>query len=240
MIQLNKKGFTIIELMFAMTAVSLLMLSIATLTIFMKDIMVKGNTYRELNSASRNINNSLSRAFNSISLSGWDGQMRATATAGPVYYVKTAQAGAFCTGSFSYLWNDDSVLKPPAAVAPIRYSGSATTDKSIRFVKIADSSMQYCDPATRNTAWVKVPRDSSVNEVLSSGETNMMLYDVNFSRIATDNDTGQSLINISYILGTGSDAAEQITATGGTCTPNSDENYCAINNFNVTVRTIGR
>ena len=78
-----------------------------------------------------------------------------------------------------------------------------------------------------------------MNEVLSSGETNMMLYDVNFSRIATDNDTGQSLINISYILGTGS-GDERITATGGTCTPNSDENYCAINNFNVTVRTIGR
>ena len=240
MIQLNKKGFTIIELMLAMTAVSLLMLSIATLTIFMKDIMVKGNTYRELNAASRNINNSLSRSFNSISLSGLDGQMRAAATAGPVYYVKTGQAGAFCTGSFSYLWNDDLVLKDPDAVAPIRYSGAATTDKSIRFIKVVDSSMQYCDPATRNTAWVTVPRDSSVNEVLSSGETNMMLYDVNFSQIATDNDTGQSLINISYILGTGSDAAQQITATGGTCTPNSDENYCAINNFNVTVRTIGR
>ena len=239
MIQLNKKGFTIIELMFAMTAVSLLMLSIATLTIFMKDIMVKGNTYRELNSASRNINNSLLRAFNSISLSGWDGQMRAAATAGPVYYVKTAQAGAFCTGSFSYLWNDDSVLMSATAVTPIRYSGATTTDKSIRFIKVADNSMQYCDPATRNTAWVTVPRDSSVNEVLSSGETNMMLYDINFSRIATDNDTGQSLINISYILGTGS-GAERITVSGGTCNPSSDENYCAINNFNVTVRTIGR
>ncbi len=240
MIQLNKKGFTIIELMLAMTAVSLLMLSIATLTIFMKDIMVKGNTYRELNAASRNINNSLSRSFNSISLSGWDGQMRAAATAGPVYYVKTGQAGAFCTGSFSYLWNDDLVLKISTAVAPIRYSGAATNDKSIRFIKVADSSMQYCDPATRNTAWITVPRDSSVSEVLSSGETNMMLYDINFALIASDNDTGQSLVNISYILGTGSDAAQQITATGGTCTPNSDENYCAINNFNVTVRTIGR
>ena len=241
MIQRNKKGFTIVELMLAMTAVSLLMVSIAVLTIFIKNIMVRGNTYRELNSASRAINDSFSRSFSSITLKNWKGG-QGPGDDGQAYFIKTPRGGAFCTGSFSYLWNDDSALaENSTSRVPVRYSGTDEEDKSIRMVKVVDNSMYYCYPSPlhRSLIWEGLPRDSTVTEIIPAGETNLMLYDIDFKLIDRDIDTGQSIVNISYTLGTGK-GEKQISADNASCRPNSEENYCAINNFNVTVRTIGR
>ena len=62
--QQDKKGFTIIELMLAMSVVALLLLAIATMTMQMITIMTKGNTFRELNAAGRTINDDFTREFN--------------------------------------------------------------------------------------------------------------------------------------------------------------------------------
>ena len=94
--QQDKKGFTIIELMLAMSVVALLLLAIATMTMQMITIMTKGNTFRELNAAGRTINDDFTREFNSIyGLGEWTGRVVNDPTA-DAYYVRNGDSGAFC------------------------------------------------------------------------------------------------------------------------------------------------
>ena len=60
-----KKGFTIIELMLAMSAVAGLMIAVAGLIIQMTNTITRGTTYRDLNAASRTINVDLTKTLNS-------------------------------------------------------------------------------------------------------------------------------------------------------------------------------
>lgn len=226
----TKKGFTIIELLLAMTVVSFLVIAIAIATIQMSSIMTKGKTMKELNIASRSINKEFTEKFNSTqAIWGWDGQ--APSGGSNSSYVSDANGGAFCTGDFSYLWNTAQILNSNEREAPVRYAGG----DPIRLVRVRDTARDYCTE-TRN--WGNIPDDRNItSEIISAGEIDLMLYDIQF-RARIDETSGQSLINIQYVLGTKSDNG-QINANQ--CQPNSNlKDYCAINKFDLTVRTIGR
>ena len=229
----TKKGFTITELMLSMAIVSLLIVAIATTTIQMSKIMTKGKTMKELNVASRSINKDFTEKFNSIqSVWGWDGTSSASTPGGNSNYISNDRGGAFCTGEFSYLWNTANALR--AGDGPIQYAGSK--DNSIRLVRVRDVSKNYC---SNPSSWENVPRDANVvTEIINAGEVDLMIYNISF-RALSDAVSGQSLINIQYVLGTRSQDATQLISQQ--CQPQSDRaDYCAINKFDLTVRTIGR
>ena len=70
----KKRGFTIVELMLSMTFISALLLAIATMTMRMTSMYVKGNTMKDLNAASRTINDDFTRTFNSMATTPtWQG-----------------------------------------------------------------------------------------------------------------------------------------------------------------------
>lgn len=230
MIQGNKKGFTMTELMLAMSIVSILMLAIATMVIQMTNTITRGNTYRDLNISGRSINTDLTKTFNSLSsMNGWDGRENND------FFRKIGGSGAFCTGDVSYLWNNNSSLD---ARVPIRYSGTSENDDSIRLIKIKDSSRSYCKES--DNGWTNIPRNSSTIEVLSSTETNLRIYDIDFSTNDSlkSASSGQTLINISYVLGT--PASKGLDINNLNCNSNAKSNYCAVNRFDLTVRTLGR
>ena len=69
-----------------------------------------------------------------------------------------------------------------------------------------------------------------------------MLYDIQFSTAPKliDNASNQSIVNIVYVLGTKNDN-NQINVAGMNCNPTGQyKDYCAINKFDITVRTLGR
>ena len=73
-----------------------------------------------------------------------------------------------------------------------------------------------------------------------------MIYDIRFhsKEALHDQSTNQRIINISYVLGTSDANLGLIDMSNMNCRPPSDiqgaESYCAINKFDLTVRTLGR
>ena len=232
-----KKGFTIVELMLAMTFVSFLAISIAVTTIQMSNLTVKGNTLSELNKANRALNDDFKRSFNSISnMSGWTSNTPAGAPGSDVYYLKNGNGGAFCTGKFSYLWNNGSHISslPTGSTVSVRYDGADAKDTTIRLIRVNDKTRAYCQSTS---SWVTIPRNSDTIEVLSAGDTDMMLFNISFAKGKSNAASNQSIVKIDYILGTKQDDGR---ATPANCLGSTDNSRCAAGDFTTIVRTLGQ
>lgn len=241
MIQRFKKGFTIIELMLAMTLVSILVVAIAVVMMQISSIMNKVKTMKDLNSAGRSINADFTSKFNSVNnIQGWSVATPSSSASSNATYVKLSDgSGAFCTGDYSYLWNSATTINnanKSSIQVPIRYVGSNNNDTSVRLVRVRDNIKSFCSDQGR---WSRIDRNSGdVVDLISAGETGLMIYDINFRKIREDVLSGQSLINIQYVLGTKNDNGQ---IRGFSCDPGSfDKNYCSINRFDLIVRTAGR
>jgi prepilin-type cleavage/methylation N-terminal domain protein len=227
----TKKGFTIMELMLAMGVIAFLLLSVAGLIIQMTNTITRGTTYKDLNAASRTINADLTKTFNSTSiLDGWDGRNNSNE-----YYRVVGGSGAFCTGSVSYLWNTN--LERSGALIV-----HAEDNNPVRFVKIRDTAKNYCSNNAQSTVWTKVPHDDTVTEILSNSEVNLQLHSISFSSGGNliNRPSNQMIINIAYVLGTPNNNDIRMNAGSRNCEGNVKSNYCAVNKFELTVRTLGR
>lgn len=227
----TKKGFTIMELMLAMGVIAFLLLSVAGLIIQMTNTITRGTTYKDLNAASRTINADLTKTFNSTSiLDGWDGRNNSNE-----YYRVVGGSGAFCTGSVSYLWNTN--LERSGALIV-----HAEDNNPVRFVKIRDTAKNYCSNNAQSTVWAKVPHDDTVTEILSNSEVNLQLHSISFSSGGNliNRPSNQMIINIAYVLGTPNNNDIRMNAGSRNCEGNVKSNYCAVNKFELTVRTLGR
>ena len=88
------KGFTLIELMLAMTFISVLLLAIAMTIIQVGAIYNKGVALKDINQSGRGISDDISRtvaASEAFSLT--------------TDYVTGTDGGRVCLGSYSYIWN---------------------------------------------------------------------------------------------------------------------------------------
>lgn len=227
----NKKGFTIMELMLAMGVIAFLLLSVAGLIIQMTNTITRGTTYKDLNAASRTINADLTKTFNSTSvLDGWDGQNNNNE-----YYRVVGGSGAFCTGSVSYLWNTN--LEGSGALIV-----HARDNNPVRFVKIRDTAKSYCSSTAQSTVWKSVPRNDTVTEILSNSEVNLQLHSISFTSGGNliSSSSNQMIVNIAYVLGTPNNNDIRMNAGSRNCEGNVKSNYCAVNKFELTVRTLGR
>lgn len=235
MTQGTKKGFTIMELMLAMGVIAFLLIAVAGLIIQMTNTITRGTTYRDLNAASRTINADFTKTFNSAPMpDGWTGgfndngfykSMGASSATGGV----TRESGAFCLGTVSYIWNTGNSNQ-------ITYSDGSP----VKLAKVRDSKKEYCENNAENTVWKNVPRNSTVTEVLTGGEIGLQLHRINFSTSPSlkSSSSNQMIVNISYILGTPTNG--DINVSTYNCEGNVKSNYCAINRFDLTVRTLGR
>lgn len=227
----TKKGFTIMELMLAMGVIAFLLLSVAGLIIQMTNTITRGTTYKDLNAASRTINADLTKTFNSTSvLDGWDGQNNNNE-----YYRVVGGSGAFCTGSVSYLWNTN--FRDSSAL--IVY---ARDNNPVRFVKVRDTAKSYCSNNAQSTVWRNVPRNDTVTEILSNNEVNLQLHSISFTSGGNliSSSSNQMIVNIAYVLGTPNNGDIRMNAGSRNCEGNVKSNYCAVNKFELTVRTLGR
>lgn len=237
MTQGTKKGFTIMELMLAMGVIAFLLISVAGLIIQMTNTITRGTTYKDLNTAARTINTDFTKTFNSSSiLDGWNGELNETD-----FYRTNAsgQSGAFCTGTVSYLWNTNlKDEKGAEASQRITYVDGSL----VRLTKVRDHTKSYCSKDAQSTGglWGRVPRDNTVTDVLTAGEINLQLHKISFTTSPNLKSTSsnQMIINISYILGTPDN--NDINVSTYNCEGNVKSSYCAVNRFDLTVRTLGR
>lgn len=220
----NKQGFTLIELMLAMTFVSALLLAIAMTVIQISNIYTRGLTLKEVNQAGRTISTELKRGIS---------QSAPFAIPGPKY-VARSWGGRLCVGQYTYVWNYGSTLSDPGANGSNSniYNNSAS---KIRFVKVSDSSGSYCS----------APGTKSINsigaiELLASGDRDLAIHSFTIANNSTDSKSNQSLYRVSYAIGTNDQVALMPGQTSCRAPTDlaSDLNYCSINQFNIVVRAV--
>lgn len=237
-----KKGFTLIELMLAMTFISMLLLAIALTIVQIANVYNKGMITKEVNESSRKITDEFSRAMRS------SGSFSLQPSAQK--YVKSAWGGRLCLGQYSYIWNYGTAL---TAQNPSRnkYSGPNTagntivqggvTRYEISLVKAPDTGGSYCIP-NGGGSYAAVNPVGAV-ELLRAGDHSLALHNLTVTTAASGTDvlSSQQLYKFSYTIGTGDPSAlnNDQTLCKGPDVAGSDLNYCAVNTFTTVLRVIG-
>lgn len=212
------RGFTIIELMLSMAFIAAMLLAIAMCILQLSAIYTRGETLRQVNQASRTLAADFRQAF---------------ASADPDAITITPN-GRLCTGKVSYIWTN-----PQGTFTNNQFSDNGT----FRLIRIVDSGGKYCEADSA----LPVHRNSRINrattnpaELLEVGDRSLRIHSLQVVPAGGAPIAKQRLYIITMVVGT--DDTAVIDATGRCRPPNnvtgqdSNINYCAINEINLTVR----
>jgi len=226
----NNKGFTLIELMLAMSFVSALLIAIAMTVIQIGSIYNKGITIKEVNQAGRSLTSEFQKSI------AQNKPFNVNPGVGSRYITQT-WGGRLCIGRYSYIWNYGSAIKTGDKSRLNVYSGS-DSNNVIRFVRIIDPNANYCtlDALGKYPSIVL----SDAVELLNVGEHNLAVHDFKISSAAlmTDNKTGQQLYSIEFTIGTNDQLALTTSSTGDIICKapgekDADSVYCSVNRFDI-------
>lgn len=231
----KQQGFTIVELLLAMTFVSILLLSIALVVIQISNIYNKGLTLRAVDQSGRTVSADIQRVL---------GQTQPLANLAGAFVIQRGDAasasdsplgGRFCTGEFTYIWNygvalDENNYRPINTYV----TNPNDPEKELRFVRIRDSDSYYC---TNNDGLPQVSREGAV-ELLAEGDRNLVVHDFSVEQITYDPLLSQALYRVKMQLGTNDQTA--LTTADMSCKPPSEESafqeFCAVNVFEFTAQ----
>lgn len=226
----RQTGFTLIELMLAMTFISILLVAIAMTTIQISNIYEKGITLREVNQAGRSVSTDLQQNIASsapFDVTPKSDNSPATQTS---RYVVRDGGGRLCLGNYSYVWNYGSALAGGAG-APAIYN-KYDDGTPVRFAEVQDAGGSLCSDV--NTIVAR----SKANELLTAGDRELVLHSFTISQTSSDPGTNQALYAITMVIGTND--RQQLTADSTSCKPPSaaasDENYCSVNEWDIIAR----
>ncbi len=224
----SRKGFTIIELMLAMTFVSVLLLAIALTIVQIGTIYNKGITLKEVNQAGRALSDDLRRSIGSSSSFSLSQSV-----------VTTSAGGRLCTGQVSFVWNYAEAIQSnnPGVV---RFQSPNETE--IRLLKVPDSSGRYCAVLGNGAPSLTVIRPADVAssiELLKSGDRTLSIHQLSVTQAPNGMAAaGQQLLTVNFTIGTGDVAA--LTPDRTTCSPPGAEGsnfaYCAVQQFSLVIR----
>lgn len=225
----KRRGFTLIELMLAMTFISILLVAIAMTTIQISNIYNKGITLREVNQAGRAVSEELQRSIaSSVPFDVTPKKDDSPATATSKYVVRPG-GGRLCLGNYTYAWNYGKSLTASPSVPPFN---KYTDGSLLRFVKVSDPSGALC--ASPATSIIR----ANATEMLSSGDRDLVVHSFDIVETSNDPDVSQAVYAVSLLIGTND--REQLTANDASCKPPSaevgDENYCSVNQFDIIAR----
>lgn len=226
----NNRGFTLIELMLAMTFIAILLLSIAITTIQISKIYNKGITLREVNQAGRSISDELQRSI--ASSVPFDVTPRVDDSPDTIAskYVVRDGGGRLCLGRYTYAWNYGSSIAGESG-APAVFN-KYDNNTAVRFAKVDDPSAALCTDPTASIV------RANATEMLASGDRDLVMHQFNITNSATDAATGQALYAISMVIGTND--GEQLATNDLSCKPPADgvgaENYCSVNQIDIIAR----
>lgn len=226
----SKAGFTLIELMLAMTFIAVLLVAIAMTTIQISNIYNKGITLREVNQAGRSVSSELQQSIaSSVPFDVTPKSDNSPATETSRYVVRDG-GGRLCLGNYSYAWNYGKALVGGVGAPAIynRYDNNTP----VRFAKVEDAGGALC--ADVNTS---VPL-AKASELLSTGDRELVLHSFSIAETASDPSINQALYAITMVIGTND--REQLTTDNTSCKPPSsgvgNEDYCSVNQWDIIAR----
>lgn len=222
-------GFTLVELMLAMTFISILLLAIAMTTIQISNIYNKGITLREVNQVGRSVSEDIQRSIGaSTPFDVTPKEDDSPDTASSKYVVRPG-GGRLCLGSYTYAWNYGKAL---AGGQGVSLYNEYTDEKPVNFVKVADPQGALCDNPALNI------KKSDATELVSAGDRDLVVHNFTIQKTADDADAEQAMYAISMLIGTND--REQLTANDASCKPPAsgvgNEDYCSVNQFDIIAR----
>jgi len=225
-----KSGFTLVELMLAMTFIAILLIAIAMTTIQISNIYNKGITLREVNQAGRSLSEELQRSIaSSVPFDVTPRVDDSPATATSKYVVRDG-GGRLCLGSYSYAWNYGKALAGGAGAPAVFNKYDDNTN--VRFAKVQDPGGSLCADAK-----LAIER-SKATELLTTGDRDLVVHNFSIVRTADDEGTNQAIYAISMLIGTND--RQQLTTDDASCKPPAagvgDEDYCSVNRFDIIAR----
>lgn len=232
MSQDNKQGFTLIELMLAMTFIAVLLVAIALTTIQISNIYNRGITLREVNQAGRSLSDEFQRTI--ASSTPFDVTPKAGNPPMPVEsrYVAWEGGGRLCLGAYTYVWNYGKALAGGQSAPAILNRYTNASEGPIRMVKVEDANGTLCTTTTLNIDRAKA------TDLLSSGDRDLVLHKFSIERTQDESSTGQSIYAISMTIGTND--RQQLTTDDTSCKAPSEgvgnESYCSVNQFDIIAR----
>lgn len=224
-------GFTLIELMLAMTFISVLLVAVAMTTIQIGNIYNKGITLREVNQAGRAVTIELQKSIASsvpFDVTPKVDNSPATATS---KYVKLPGGGRLCLGNYSYAWNYGSALAGGPG-APAIYNLYDDNTTPVHFAKVADAGGALC--SNMNTTVTR----ANATEILTTGDRDLVVHAFTITQTASDASTSQAIYALSMVIGTND--RQQLTTDNTSCKPPTsgvgDQDYCSVNRFDIIAR----
>jgi len=230
----KNSGFTIIELMLAMTFISVLLVAIAMTTIQISNIYNKGITLREVNQVGRAVSNELQRSIASATPFDVTPRVDNSPNTASSKYVVRDGGGRLCLDNYTYAWNYGSALAGGEG-APAVFN-KFDDNSPVRFVKVADPSGALC--ANPEASIVR----ADATDLISGGDRDLVIHKFTIVKTAEDANIAQALYAITMIIGTNDQA--QLTTNDASCRPPAeevgDEDYCSVNQFDIIARAGNR
>lgn len=228
-------GFTVVELMLAIGFISVLLLSVAMVAIQAGKMYNRGIVMRTVNQSGRTISDSLRRDFLQSSAT------KIVRSNNPVILVREGgevRSGRICLGQYSYVWNGASAIDNPE----VRTSGSGVVrsgGQAINLARVVDENATLCQETSGTyPSEIDPVRVTHLLRPITGADVAIAVHHFTAERVVTT-DQSESLYKLSFTLGTSAVAELQ----DNTCRPPDDDQanftFCAINNFEMIVRTNG-
>jgi prepilin-type N-terminal cleavage/methylation domain-containing protein len=240
------QGFTLVELMFAMAFVAVLLVFIALTVIQISNIYSKGMTMKDVNEAGLAISNDIRQTIGQSQ--PFDPTLATTLCLQdskghcPTANVTKIIAGRLCTGTYDYIWNNPASLALTVAGKPAPVNAYSQGSDLILFARVRDSGGTYCaTPSLKINETQATELLSNANGSSKNGD--LAVESFSLTQLASDPIVGQALYRIVMEVGTSNQAAliqsqPQINTINTNCSPPSNkasqENYCAVNQFDFT------
>lgn len=227
----NRRGFTLIELMLAMTFVSILLIAIAMLTIQISKIYTKGITLRQVNEVGLQVSSDLQRSIQSSNA------FEVPTVGSNDSYVRQGTGGRLCLGNYSYAWNYGEFIAKHEDdglhLDNVFSFGSGLSDTTIRLVKVADASKLLCSSVEGD--YPGIPGGDRTAELLAAGDRDLALQ-----KFVLSGSEQKGLYDISLQIGTN----ERAALDEDNCKPPAEaaglQDYCAVNKFDIVARTANK
>lgn len=242
MSQRHARGFTVVELMFSMTFISIMLITIANVTIFVNRLFTRGITYQAVNETGREVSGQLRRDIAGQTIARTGEAIKVTLN-GTIDGGKSNGRERLCLGNYSYVWNT-----PQALVSPHQHDKEVFRGKVVHLLRVRDPDGVLCRTDNKG----HLPELSSVagsdaedllggqgnNRVTSSStamQSRLAVYSVRVTKGPEDELSRQQLYDIELHVGTYDEGLP-----GGQCseTDRISNEYCNSSVFRFTVRSI--
>ena len=242
----SRSGFTLLELVFSLSFITVLFLTLLALIIYMTGTYQKGLVIRAIDSSGREIIDDITRSISAAPAKSAEIICQHYYSKRPNAYTKCVSDGAYrfyqtvttrsvtivdgdpsksvpihgaiCTGRYSYVWNSGYAIKKLGNTALATVNGIS----DFHLLKILDSDLEICASHVSLTSYGTISSNTYKTgtdhgyDLLPRTEDNLALYDLQLFRSTQSLTTNQSFNSATFILGTVANGVD-ITGTGEFC-----------------------